>query len=70
MVATKVRVVSRAFGADEAAHCGNPSGADGYEPSPAEKESACHGTDIILTSAENIPGENGETGESYDNLPI
>ena len=45
MVADKVTVISRAYGADEAWQW-ESSGADGYELSPAEKETA--GTDIIL----------------------
>ena len=63
MVASKVRVVSRAFGED-AAHVWESDGLEGY--TIEEGERACHGTDVILTIRENIPGENGEPGESYD----
>lgn len=45
MVADKVTVVSRAYGSDEAWQW-ESSGAEGYEITPAEKETA--GTDIIL----------------------
>ena len=45
MVADKVTVISKAYGADEAWQW-ESSGADGYELTPAEKETA--GTDIIL----------------------
>ena len=45
MVADKVTVISRAYGADEAWQW-ESSGADGYELEPAQKETA--GTDIIL----------------------
>ena len=45
MVADKVTVISRAYGADEAWQW-ESSGADGYELTPAQKDTA--GTDIIL----------------------
>ena len=45
MVADKVTVISKAYGADEAWQW-ESSGADGYELNPAEKDTA--GTDIIL----------------------
>ena len=45
MVADKVTVISKAYGADEAWQW-ESSGADGYELTPAEKDTA--GTDIIL----------------------
>ena len=45
MVADKVRVVSRAYGSEQAWQW-ESSGADGYELTPAEKETV--GTDIIL----------------------
>lgn len=45
MVADKVTVVSKKFGAEEA-FCWVSSGADGYEIKPAQKETA--GTDIVL----------------------
>ena len=63
MVASKVRVVSRAFGED-AAHVWESDGLEGY--TIEEGERGGHGTDVILTIRENVPGENGEPGESYD----
>ena len=63
MVASKVRVVSRAFGED-AAHVWESDGLEGYTIEAGER--AEHGTDVILTIRENTPGENGEPGESYD----
>ena len=45
MVADKVTVISKAYGADQAWQW-ESSGADGYEMNPAEKDTA--GTDIIL----------------------
>ncbi len=46
MVASKVEVISKAFGADEA-YCWTSSGIDGYSIKKCEKENC--GTDIILT---------------------
>ncbi len=46
MVASKVRVVSRAYGSD-AANVWESDGIEGYTIEPAEKEG--HGTDVILT---------------------
>ncbi len=46
MVASKVRVVSRAYGSD-AANAWESDGVEGYTIEPAEKQS--HGTDVILT---------------------
>ena len=63
MVASKVVVVSRAFGADEA-NVWESDGLEGYTITSGER--ATHGTDIILTVRENEPGENGEAGEDYD----
>ena len=63
MVASKVHVVSRAFGED-AAHVWESDGLEGYTIEAGER--AEHGTDVILTIRENTPGENGEPGESYD----
>ena len=63
MVASKVRVVSRAFGEDEA-HVWESDGLEGYTIEPAER--ADHGTDVILTLRENVPGKDGEEGENYD----
>ena len=50
MVSKNVKVVSRAFGSDEA-NCWESSGVEGYTVSPCEKETV--GTDIILTIADN-----------------
>ena len=63
MVASKVRVVSRAFG-EETAHVWESDGLEGYTIEDAER--AEHGTDVILTIRENTAGENGEPGENYD----
>ncbi len=63
MVASKVRVVSRAFGED-VAHVWESDGLEGYTIEDGER--AEHGTDIILTIRENVAGEDGEPGESYD----
>lgn len=64
MVASKVRVVSRAFGEDTA-HVWESDGLEGYTIEDGER--ASHGTDVILTIRENVEGTNGEPGESYDN---
>lgn len=45
MVSSKVRVISKAYGSDEA-NCWESEGADGFTVSPCEKES--HGTEITL----------------------
>ncbi len=50
MVSKKVKVISRAYGSDEA-NCWESDGADGYTISPAEKETV--GTDIILYINDN-----------------
>lgn len=50
MVSKNVKVISRAFGSEEA-NCWESAGVDGYTVSPCEKES--FGTDIILTIADN-----------------
>ena len=63
MVAKHVRVVSRAYGADEA-NVWESDGLEGYTIEPGER--ANHGTDIILTMRDNEPGQNGEPGEDYD----
>ena len=63
MVASKVRVVSRAFG-EQAAHVWESDGLEGYTIEDGER--AEHGTDVILTIRENTKGENGEAGENYD----
>ncbi|MCI8624367.1 MAG: molecular chaperone HtpG [Provencibacterium sp.] len=50
MVSDKVKVVSRAYGSEEA-FCWESEGADGYTIDPCEKQG--HGTDIILSIKEN-----------------
>ena len=60
MVASRVRVVSRAFGSDEA-NVWESDGLEGYTIEPAER--ATHGTDVILTIRED---EGGEDGEGFD----
>ena len=57
MVADKVTVISKAYGADEAWQW-ESSGADGYELTPAEKETA--GTDIILHIKDSTDTDNYE----------
>ena len=63
MVASKVRVVSRAYGEDTA-HVWESDGLEGYTIEDGER--AEHGTDVILTLRENQPGTDGEQGEDYD----
>ena len=63
MVASHVKVVSRAYGED-VAHVWESDGLEGYTIEPGER--AEHGTDVILTIRENVAGENGEPGENYD----
>ncbi|MBQ8495849.1 MAG: molecular chaperone HtpG [Clostridia bacterium] len=55
MVASKITVVSRAFGSDEA-WMWESEGADGYSIEPATKNSV--GTEITLTLKENTENEN------------
>ena len=50
MVADKVTVISRAYGASEA-NCWESNGADGYTITPCERESA--GTDVIMKIKED-----------------
>ena len=57
MVADHVTVISRAFGSDQAWQW-ESSGVEGYEITPAEKETA--GTDIILHIKDNTDTENYE----------
>ena len=57
MVADKVTVISKAYGADEAWQW-ESSGADGYELTPAEKDTA--GTDIILHIKNSTDTDNYE----------
>lgn len=54
MVADHVRVVSRAFGSDEA-YAWESDGVEGYTIEPAERET--HGTDVILTIKESTAEE-------------
>ena len=63
MVAKHVRVVSRAFGSNEA-NVWESDGLEGYTIEPGERDG--HGTDIILTLRDNEQGANGEPGEDYD----
>ena len=62
MVASRVRVVSRAFGSDEA-NMWESDGLEGYTIEPAER--ATHGTDVILTIREDEGGEDGEGFDTY-----
>ncbi len=62
MVASRVRVVSRAFGSDEA-NVWESDGLEGYTIEPAER--ATHGTDVILTIREDEDGEDGEGFDTY-----
>ncbi|MBC8546742.1 molecular chaperone HtpG [Clostridiaceae bacterium NSJ-31] len=55
MVADCVKVISRAYGSDEA-WCWESLGADGYTIEPCEKEG--HGTDIIMTVKKSTEEEN------------
>ncbi len=63
MVASKVRVVSRAFGED-VAHAWESDGLEGYTIEDAER--AGHGTDIILTLRASEQGASEVEGEDYD----
>ena len=58
MVASKVRVVTKAFGSDQA-WAWESDGVEGYTITEAEKEG--HGTDVILTIKENEGDENYDT---------
>ena len=58
MVASKVRVVSRAFGSDEA-WAWESDGVEGYTIAEAERTE--HGTDVILTLKENTDEDNYDT---------
>lgn len=63
MVADRVEVVSRAFGADKA-YRWQSSGADGYTITEAQKDDV--GTDVILHIKENTPeAEYDEFSETY-----
>ena len=63
MVASSVKVISRAYGSDEA-NMWESDGLEGYTIEPAER--ACHGTDVILTIRENEAGTGDAEGENYD----
>ena len=63
MVASKVRVVSRAFG-EERAHVWESDGMEGYTIEDAERSE--HGTDIILTIRESDKCPSEVEGEDYD----
>ena len=58
MVAKNVRVVSKAYGSDEAWEW-ESDGIEGYTISPSEREG--HGTDIILTLKDNTDDDNYDT---------
>ncbi len=62
MVAKHVKVISRAFGEDEA-HVWESDGLEGYTIEAGERDE--HGTDIILTLRDNESGEEGEDFDSY-----
>ena len=62
MVASRVRVVSRAFGSDEA-NVWESDGLEVYTIEPSER--ATHGTDVILTIREDEGGEDGEGFDTY-----
>ncbi|MBQ3106019.1 MAG: molecular chaperone HtpG, partial [Eggerthellaceae bacterium] len=64
MVASHVRVVSRAYGSDEA-WAWESDGVEGYTVKAAERDS--HGTDVILTIKEDVEGDDdkGSEGERY-----
>ena len=62
MVASRVRVVSRAFGSDEA-NVWESDGLEGYTIELGER--ANHGTDVILTIREDEGGEDGEGFDTY-----
>jgi molecular chaperone HtpG len=63
MVAHKVEVKSRYYGAEEA-YLWTSSGADGYTIEPCEKDS--HGTEITLCIKDNPVSEDGEKIEDYE----
>lgn len=63
MVASKVRVISRAFGEDTA-HAWESDGLEGYTIADAERDG--HGTDIILTLRASEQGASEVEGEDYD----
>ena len=58
MVASKVRVVSKAYGSDEA-WAWESDGVEGYTIEEAQREG--HGTDVILTLKDNTDDDNYDT---------
>ena len=62
MVAKSVRVVSRAFGSDEA-WAWESDGVEGYNIAEASRDG--HGTDVILTLKDDVAGSGDEDGENY-----
>jgi molecular chaperone HtpG len=65
MVASHVRVVSRAFGSEEA-YAWESDGVEGYSIEDAERET--HGTDVILTIKESTADENYDEFLAEDGL--
>ena len=62
MVASKVRVVTRAAGED-VAHVWESDGLEGYTIEEGERDHC--GTDVILTLKEDVEGTDGAEGERY-----
>ena len=62
MVASKVRVVTRAAGED-VAHVWESDGLEGYTIEDGERDHC--GTDVILTLKEDVEGTDGAEGERY-----
>ena len=62
MVASKVRVVTRAAGED-VAHVWESDGLEGYTIEDGERDHC--GTDVILTLKEDVEGADGAEGERY-----
>ena len=62
MVASKVRVVTRAAGED-VAHVWESDGLEGYTIEDGERDHC--GTDVILTLKEDVEGTDGTEGERY-----
>ena len=62
MVAGKVTVISRKAG-EAQAYKWESDGVDGYEISPAERSEV--GTDVIITLKDDVPGTDGDDGDSY-----
>ncbi len=61
MVASKVRVVSKAYGSDEA-WAWESDGVEGYTIEEAQREG--HGTDVILTLKDNTDDDNYDTSSA------